>query len=213
MGAIIDTRVYEDAPRDDLKRRFRDACSGARPRDHEGYSGTIAEMCDIAKFFDKEFPSENDAYSFISDNHQKWDDAFAVSFFRPAKETERDRKRKAKAKAAYDAVEKQVSDAARKIIEAFFEAKSRFVTCKSCSSKLKRSLLPGRIRYQNGYAYSNGVTVACPLCKTELLSVTALNRIKAGTDKLAKAKAKFEEANKSKPSKKKAWLIGGWCSS
>ncbi len=83
MGASVDTRTIKDASREDLKKLFENATEEARYNNgNSGYTGTIAEMSSIGSFVDKEYDSAFEAEDYIVDNHDKWDQAMAVSYLR-----------------------------------------------------------------------------------------------------------------------------------
>lgn len=81
MGATTDYRSIKDADRKTIKEKFAEACEEARyDHGHGGYTGTIAEMHGIKEFADLNCDSRNAAEDHISDHHEKWDDAMAVSY-------------------------------------------------------------------------------------------------------------------------------------
>jgi hypothetical protein len=81
MGTALDTITLGDLPRSDLKKKFAEATEEARYENgHGGYTGTIAEMSTIARFVDRECASRDEAENHIGENHNKWDQAMAVSF-------------------------------------------------------------------------------------------------------------------------------------
>jgi hypothetical protein len=81
MGAQMSTRTYKIADQKTVEAKFDDACEEARYEyGHGGYTGTIAEFGAIGSWKDLLLPSANEAEDYIDENHEKWDDAMAVSF-------------------------------------------------------------------------------------------------------------------------------------
>ena len=151
----------------------------------------------IGQWVDKQFPNVREAEEYLANEHEKWDNAMAVSYVigKPptaAQKTKLDELSK-QANSLFDAtfaVERQAVADIR-------NAKSDFIGCKGCGSKLKREHLR---------------MAACPLCHASLLSATVVKRIQAVKDKHQKVCDKIRDME-SKPSGKIGWLVGGWCSS
>lgn len=203
MGAELSSRVFEDQPRKQLQKLFAQECEEARfESGHGGYTGTIAEMNGIAKFVDRGFASEEEAEEYLADRHNKWDDAMAVSFFLPAEPTKRDEKAKAQAKLKAQKALRALQELQRKLRDAFKARKSAFVGCSQCKSRLATS-----------HIKADFVDPSCPVCHASLYSKTDQARLEKAKAKASEAEKALREAHNARPSKKKAWLVGGWCSS
>lgn len=202
MGGQLSYRTYPDASAEKLTGQFQDSCEDARHEyGHGGYTGTIAEMHTIDKFFDECFPSQEAAYSFVQEGHNKWDDAWAVSYWE-GEPTKAALRRQAQAHSAADkarAYHRKLEDS---IHEAFKARKSDLVSCKGCGSKLCRGLLCG----------GNLAMVQCPLCHESLLSKTDQKRLAKAAGKMKDAQIAANRPIESKKTQKR-WLVGGWCSS
>jgi len=150
-------------------------------------------------FFDRKLGSEDEAREFVLERHNKWEAAVAVSFYLPAKEGVRDKARVEKARTKAREAQAARSAGHKKAWEAFTGAKSGFVGCKGCKSKLSRS-----------HIKQTHLGVVCPLCSSPLLSATVTARLAALKGKAEKAEKAVREARAPKPSKKLGWAIGGW---
>lgn len=81
MGATTDFRTYKTDDTAVVKKKFASACEDARYEDgHGGYTGTIAEMSGVKTWKDLRLDSRDEAEDYIDENHDKWDDAMAVSY-------------------------------------------------------------------------------------------------------------------------------------
>jgi ABC-type Fe3+-citrate transport system substrate-binding protein len=81
MGANVDTVIIADVPRKKIKKLFENAAEEARYENgHGGYTGTIAEISTIGKFVDQELSGVLLAEEYITENHDKWSQAMAVSY-------------------------------------------------------------------------------------------------------------------------------------
>jgi len=86
-------------------------------------------------------------------------------------------------------------DLVYKLNHDFHSCKSQYVGCPECGSKLKRDLLKGH---------------HCPLCNKELLSDTALKRIKTANDKVANYQKRYVDKTDELKKKNKPtvmWLV------
>lgn len=81
MGATVDLRTYKTEDTSIVKSSFATACETSRYENgHDGYSGTISEMAGVETWKDLRLNSRVEAAAYIVENHNKWDDAMAVSF-------------------------------------------------------------------------------------------------------------------------------------
>ena len=185
MGAnFIYLKFTAETPRDQIQRLFNEACERDRAENGRSYSGSIGMFNGIAGWRDLGLLGEEAADEWLGDNHEKWDNALAVSFFMKIEDT----KSQARLKELWDKAWKVEQDV--RIV--FMKASRPFVTCKDCGSRLLRMRLP-----------EAGV---CPICKRNLLGKTAQLKIYNAKDKAAR----FEESMKTKGKKGiKMWMIGG----
>jgi ribosomal protein S27E len=204
MGGAFDYRTYDYDDRQKIRSHFEDACGSARIEDGCSYPGSIAAMSGIATWEDKEFSTEREAEAWLSDNHNKWDDAIAVSYMLPVATTDRDRKRVAKATIKVTAACDKRDALIKQARDAFRDGKSKLVGCKGCDSRMNREKLIASNSYR---------ALQCPLCGYDLVSPTLRERINKAQAKLDVANEARNEANKPRASKKKGWVVGGWCSS
>ena len=197
MGANVDYRLYETFDRQKVARLFEDDVDVSQSEDGNSYSGCIGMLHSIGAWVDKQFPSVREAEHYLAENHEKWENAWAVSYVigKPLTATQKKKQEELSKQAS------ELFDAPRNIeLQALADirtAKSDFIGCKGCGSKLKRE----HIRM-----------APCPLCHASLLSATVVKRIEAAKDKHQKACDKVN-ALENKPSGKMGWLVGGWCSS
>ena len=82
MGASTDFRRFkasEGLPK--IKESWKNQVEQSLYEDGHSYSGTIGMLgTTVAKWVDRCWPSVDDAYDFISNTHQKWEPAIAVSY-------------------------------------------------------------------------------------------------------------------------------------
>lgn len=84
MGAEFESRIVKDRDRGEIEKTWSESIKQSLyDNGHSGYSGTIAEMPDGIDWEDHEFDSRDKAEEHLQDNHNKWDKAMAVSFYRP----------------------------------------------------------------------------------------------------------------------------------
>jgi len=137
MGACFDFRIYKTNDRKEIEAHFDREVEESLIEDGHSYSGGVGMLGKII-VWNSIAPRANkdEAEDYLSDHHEKWDNAMAVPFYisEPVKETAKaktlkERLEKAK-KAKDELVNKTRSD--------FYNAKSRSVTCKGCNSRLSR---------------------------------------------------------------------------
>jgi len=205
MGGSFDVRSYGHDDRSKIDSHFKGECENSRIEDGCSYPGTIAAMNGIAIWEDRKFASQHEAEEWLSNNHDKWDDATAVSFMLPVAASDRDRKRIEKANLKVAAVRQKRDELSHKIRQDFTNAKSKMVGCKGCDSRFNRARLVTKLRF--------GSPLQCILCNTSFVSPTLQSRLQTHQAKLDVASEALREARKPKASEKKGWVVGGWCSS
>lgn len=85
MGASTDFRTYKyDLGKEKVKKMFEDDCDVSRSESGRSYSGEIGMLGTVKQWLDLNLPlTEADEY--ITEHHQKWDAAMAVSGHRDGK--------------------------------------------------------------------------------------------------------------------------------
>ena len=142
-------------------------------------------------FEDRIFKNEKEAIAYIEEMSQKHDyDQRAVLFEEPAKPL--------KSKKIDDQLErvKSLNDVYTTISREphFKEAKSAYISCKKCGSKLNKEYIKN----------------TCPVCNADLRPETTLKKIARAKAVLDEAKNKLEkikDAEAEKVKKKKTWLL------
>lgn len=173
---------------------------------HGAYSGTIATMHGAPNFYDNRLATQDEAYQFCIDKHEKWDAAIACSYLMAVPLGKRDETRIAKAEKKVEVADDNLNTAWKKIRAAFLATKSKNVGCGGCGSSLNRVKLCE-------YSFGRPKWNLCPLCQNNLLSATAHDRLAKLQEKLLAAQAAIIEARKPKPGKKVGWCVGGWAAS
>lgn len=196
MGATTDYRVYETNDRSKIKSAFADACEQARYEDGHDYPGTIACFSGIGAWHDKQFATASAAKEYLIEQHSKWSDALAVSFFLPVEPTKRDKEKLERAKQSVRSWEARHHDAFVKIAAAFAARKSGTVGCSNCGSRVAREFLKG---------------TNCPVCNASLLSETDTKRLEKIKERVKRAREALTEVSKPKASTNIGWVVGGWC--
>ena len=136
--------------------------------------------------------SYDDALDYIEKHDHRAYDQLAVRYnatkdeFKPSAKFLNAKEREKNAREAY----KNLTD---KINADFFGAKSEYVGCKGCGSKLSRKHLSHP---------------TCPLCKNSLLSETASTRLSRSFDKIKDSKKKADDAWKADEKRRKKGKIG-----
>lgn len=225
MGASLDYRIY---PGSMTKEKIQDAwysdVEDSLIQDGNSYSGAIGMLGrSIVSWQDLSFDSEAKAEDWLSEHHEKWEHAIAVSFMRVKHTAESE----VRYKAAFSKVETKLAKAAQayqttldNIAKSFFKQKSFYCTCPSCKSKINRSKLRSNIPsvYELQQPYYKNTTykgITCPVCGTGLYTERAYKRIGSDYAKLWKhvlAVSEFEFKDKGM-TYEKYWIVGGWCSS
>ena len=201
MGGSLDTRIYFTEDKEAIETEWNADVDQSRSMDGTSYSGCIGMLEGFIDFVCiKPLNSQAEANEYVSEHHRKWDGPMAVPF----------KIKGAKAVPAYvKKAENKVLKAKDKIAEveqqvktSLFNAKSQFVACKVCKSKLNRS------RLSNTF---------CPLCNKTLLSDTSTNRIEKAKTKAKEALQGWidarDKAVKDNATGKVGYLVGGICSS
>ena len=180
------------------------------------YAGNSTTMWGAIRFIDARCASENEARELCLDKHEKREAPIAVSFYLPAEKTKRDGQTWDKAVATYDKLWEKAKAIIVKANDAFRARKSKMIGCSSCGSRLnKERYLANQtcavvLRNRMGNTLN---TFACPVCKAALVSETVLKRTKVYEPKLTVAKERIDDLRKPTPSKKVAWVVGGWAAS
>ena len=213
MGASTDYRVFNHNDKPKIKSEWDAEVDQSKNEDGCSYSGQIGMLGSIGSWEDKKFVTKEQAIEWIFDNHDKWNDAMAVSFLLEAKKDK-------KVQRKLDDLKKKVVKVNEKSVEYvgrseknFFDSSLKFATCKSCESKLRRELLHKQI---NHWGKSK---TDCLLCGESLFSNTVNTKIKDYALKSQELYKEIEGLEKGLYLESDAvnadvgWAIGGWCSS
>jgi len=213
VGATTDHRVFNYNDKSKIKSEWDAEVDQSKNEDGCSYSGQIGMLGSIGSWEDKKFTTKDKAIDWIFDNHDKWDNAMAVSFLLEAKKDKKVQRR-------LDGLQEKVVKVNENSIEYiersqknFFDSSLKFATCKSCESKLRRELLHKQINHWNRSKTD------CILCGESLFSNTVNTRIKDYDLKSQELYKEIEELKKSLYFESDAvnddvgWAIGGWCSS
>jgi len=191
MGASFVDRSYKGKlTRDQIKKEF-DA-QVIEDRDYnghqEGYSGDWQTLNGVRLDDDVIFANERDASEYVADHSDKWEHAVAVYFHEKVST-----KTSAKASDQLKKAREGLRTTKFEIAEMIKNAKSVTIACKNCKSKITRKFL----RDSN-----------CPVCSSDLKSVTQNKRIARMNEKVDSIERKLRESMKKG---KINTLIGGWC--
>jgi len=201
MGAALDYKVYKTDDKPAIKTQWDADVEHSQYMDGVSYSGSIGMLTDSLNFVSvPPFNSLNEATVYIEDNHSKFDNPMAVPFnLKSAKEVPAYVK---KAEKKYNDTERDIRRIEDKLKREFFEAKSKFVGCKKCKSKISRTFLNSTF---------------CPICNQTLLSDTNTRRIEKGKQKVKTALSAMHEAKEKARQQnctgKVGYVVGGLCSS
>jgi|ETNvirenome_6_85_1030632.scaffolds.fasta_scaffold00371_11 hypothetical protein len=221
MGAQSYTVTYSFSDKEKVSQAWKSLCENdARESGSGAYAGNSTTMGGHVNFYNKLFSSEEEAYEWVLDNHQKWGDPYACSFYIPKTPGERAEKKSKRAQEKLVQEEKKKVDWMNNEVQTFLGRKSELVSCKCCGSKLSRKHLADvrftslgtHLTYVNQFGPGPvyGKLPKCPLCSYSLISDTAQKKYKRLTERVSKAKKDWEESLKPSPSKKVGWVVGGW---
>lgn len=220
MGAHSYTVTYRFSSREKVSSAWASLCEEDAYESGSGaYAGNATTMGRSVVFRNKLFSSEEEAYRWVIDNHQKWDNPYACSFYLPKPSGERAKAKIERAKEKLMQEEKKKMEFMNEEVNAFFGRSSQLVGCKGCGSKLSRkhfahsrfTSLGSHHVYGNGdYSIRYGRLPECPLCSHSLLSNSANAKLVKLNERVEKAKNALEEAQKPSPSKDIGWVVGGW---
>lgn len=202
MGASFNAISYTGTEKQMLKEWARDVDDAEYEHGHGGnYTGSISELGHGVQVSNKVFNSYDEASEYILDHHNKWDGAMGVRYYKKGGLNKSSANKKEKLQEKVSSAEKYRDNLANKMVSDIKNAKSKFIGCNICGSKINRK-----------YITHNGT---CPLCATSFLSPTAKKRISVANEKVIKARKDLSDYKPtlSKTAKATAWLVGGWCSS
>lgn len=221
MGAHSYTVTYDFSDKEKVSQAWKSLCEEDAYESGSGaYAGNATTMGERVNFYNKLFSSEEEAYEWVINNHQKWGNPYACSFYLPENFSKRKEAKVKKAAQKLREEEKKKVDWINNEVQTFFARKSEFVGCKACGSRISRkhlnnprfsSLGEQRI-YSGGHGHhtSYGRLPECPVCSESLVSNTAQEKYQRLTERVSKAKKALEEAQKPAPSKEIGWVVGGW---
>jgi len=88
MGACTDYRTYVNFTKEEAEQRFLEDQGQSAYEDGHSYSGCIGVMPGGVNWVNRTFTTEADATEYIFANHEKWEQAMGVAFFRVVEEDE-----------------------------------------------------------------------------------------------------------------------------
>jgi len=203
MGGSLDYRIYNTNDKKKIADYWDNAIHQSEHEDGVSYSGCIGMLGTRIDWQDGAFPTEEEAVEYLSDNHQKHGTAWAISFFISKKLTSRQKIKNKELEAKYHQASNKHMELRTEVITQFREGKSLLVSCKVCNSKLSREHVKRLWHHE----------VRCPVCSSQMLSPTSLDRIKKSAVRVERVQKEWHSSNKGKPSKEIGWVIGGICSS
>ena len=212
MGASTDYRVFNHNDKSKIKSDWDASVDQSRNEDGCSYSGQIGMLGSIGSWEDKKFATKEQATDWLLDNHEKWDNAMAVSFLLEAKKDKKIQRKLDGLQEKVGKVNEKSIEYKERIQKNFFDSSLKFATCKGCESRLRRELLH---KQTNHWGRSK---TDCLLCGESLFSNTVNYRIKHYDLKSQELYKEIEELNKSLylesgSNPDVGWVIGGWCSS
>jgi len=173
----------------------------------QGYSGDFQTIPDV-KIHDKIFESYNEAHEYCLEHSKKWEYAIAVKY--------RDFSKLEKNVTFKEVIEKKLEELKLRLKtetellekinlknqEGLINAVSKTIGCKKCESKINRKFI-------------NKNSLSCPVCRTTLLSKTAIDQLENKRTKIQEVTKKIEEEkkainNKNKDLSEVRWLVAGW---
>jgi hypothetical protein len=203
MGGTLDYRIYE-GDRKTITEQFEADCGQAKIEDGISYPGTIADFYTIRFWKDKQFNSEREAVDYLGEHHNKGEQAMAVSFRLPAKRDEKEIEKIEGLRASITSWHKRVFKAKQKAIKNFKARKSSTLGCSHCGSRMSQTHFNEKIQ---------SYEIPCLVCGGSMLPNTDRVRINKLLDRVTLAQQKLNEAEKTVPNGKVAWVVGGVCSS
>lgn len=207
MGAEFDDLDLDGTLSErEVKSRFEAYQNECAHESGNSYSGRL-NMCNGLVFAQvRVFDSQNEAYEYLQNKCQKWENAIAVKYFasNPIKQDD------AKAVKLRDAV-RLSRDTLQRFESALTESVEtklktvEFIKCNGCKSRLDT-----RFRRK---------TLKCPVCESSFASKTELKKRESLKSKVESAETKLREylqklqAKANTKNRETRWLIGGVCSS
>lgn len=200
MGANFDSRTYFTDDKQVIRENWDADVQHSQQMDG-CYSGAIGMLVyDSIDWCNRIADSQGEAEEYISENARKWDGPMAVPFkIKGGKKVPAYVKN---AKIRYDQAQEKQRQIVEKLHQDITNAKSKFISCKNCISKININFLK---------------TADCPVCRQNLISHTGMQRIEKAKQKTSdmlsawkKAETKAREAN---CTGKIGYVVGGICSS
>ena len=220
MGAHSYTVTYDFSDKEKVSQAWKSLYEQDAYESGSGaYAGNATTMGERVNFYNKLFSSEEEAYEWVINNHQKWGNPYACSFYLPKTAGERAKAKIQRAKDKLMQEEKKKMEFINEEVSAFLGRSSQFVGCKGCGSKLSRkqfassrfTSLGSYHPYRDGsYSVHYGRLPECPLCSRSLLSNSANVKLVKLNERVEKAKTSLVEAQRPAPSKNVGWVVGGW---
>jgi predicted RNA-binding Zn-ribbon protein involved in translation (DUF1610 family) len=157
---------------------------------YAGHLGILSDGLNVVKV--KPFKSSTEAEEYLSEHHNKWNQAMAVPFRGRAMVLDGSSRKLVKARGK---AEKELLALERKIVKSIRNAKSKTIKCKSCDSTVARKHLS---------------SANCPVCGMSkiFLSNTHRKQLKRKVEKLSLL---MNQKTNKVARNTTCYLVGGWC--
>ena len=201
MGANFDSVTFKPCSKEELKQQFEvvqnEMCA---EHGHDTYAGHIGIAAGLT-ISSKTFKNQNDAYDWVSENAEKWENAVAVQvgdFSNVFPKTESEKK----LAQTFNQLDQSLKNWDKDIVTRVKSGKSQQRTCQTCASKVSVAYIK---------------TNYCPVCGNTHFLQTDTDEKKLATlkakfkdvqTKVNEAKKKYNEKNKNN-----FWFVGAWCAS
>lgn len=193
MGANLNTEVFKDCTKEQLKKDFRDVqddnCSQYGT---DGYAGHIGLSPGLT-IHDNIAATESEAYDYLENRVQKWENALAMRFY----DTEGYKPTASETKAIEDlkALNNEVYNWSSTLVKRVKDGKSAQKACDKCKSKITVSYIR---------------SCHCPVCQHDFISTaTDAKKLEALKSKQKTLETKVADAKKkyALKQKKTKWLV------
>jgi hypothetical protein len=217
MGANSYTVTYNFSSQERVASAWASLCEEDAYESGSGtYAGNSTTMGKNVVFRNHLFSSEEEACRWVLDNHRKWDNPYACSFYIPKTSGERGKSRVKRAKERLLVKQTKKYDFMLQSLNSFRNRKAALVGCKCCGSKLSleyisKELKDGSRPSSTPYSWITYPTLPlCAVCRKPLFYPSTMERIKKLTLSVEEAEKALKEAQKPTPSKDIGWVVGGW---
>jgi rubrerythrin len=195
MGADLNTyTVSEDLTTEQVRKHFKEKQQElCYEYGNDGYAGHLGIKPGLS-IKSLVFDSEDEAYDYIQENSDKWDDAIAVRFKAVVKKPSKSGRI---LQERYERLRDEVDNFESDVLREIKKAKSKNIGCKKCGSSIARKFLK---------------SLSCPICNSYQQFVTPTNIKKYNRLKERRNVAQGRLIHvQQKDAAGHHWAIGGWC--